>query len=145
MTRGHYTIEINRPVEEVFRYMNDPANMKKWMGGLVDVIPLTSGGPEPGAKARQVFVENGRRIELLEEMLIYEPNRRVKIRASGDAFEVTADYTLHDIGGRTRIEYVSDLRMKGLIARLISPIISRITHKRLVEDFDRLRQQVEAL
>ena len=48
------TIEIGRPVEDVFTYLAEPSNVVKWESG-VEVMELTSEGPiGVGSKGRRV-------------------------------------------------------------------------------------------
>jgi carbon monoxide dehydrogenase subunit G len=145
MSRVSYSVEINRPVEQVFRYMNDPNNLTKWLGGLVEITPLTNGEARVGSKTRQVFEENGRKIEMIEEVVIYEPNRRVKIKGASKMFDLTADYQLHDLGGRTRIDYETEVQMNGLLFKLLDMLMAGSGRKKLAEDFARLKAQVEAI
>ena len=144
MSKSTYSIEINRPVEQVFAYLEDPANLKQWIGGLVEATPLTHNGPGVGAKMQQVFEENGRRIEMLEETLIYEPNRRVKIKGTSSMFDLTADYTLHDIGGRTRLDYATEVSFKQFLLKLFSLLFAKSGEKKVADDFARLKAQIEA-
>ncbi len=54
------TIEIGRPVEEVFTFMSDPKNNLKWETGVVE-MELTSEGPLAlGSKGRRVDQQMGR-------------------------------------------------------------------------------------
>ena len=94
MSRPTYTIEIDRPVDEVFRYLDTSELAIKWLSGLTKITPITTGGNRVGAQAKHIYNENGREFEMLEETLIYEPNRCVKIKGITDMFEITAQYTL---------------------------------------------------
>lgn len=143
MSRSTYTIEINRPVAEVFRYLNTSELTIKWLSGLTKITPITSGGNRVGAQAKHTYNENGREFEMLEETLIYEPNRRVKIKGITDMFEITAQYTLTPIGERARLDFESTLTFKNFFMRLLAPLINRSSKNRVVEDFKRLKSLVE--
>ncbi len=144
MSKSTFSIEINRPPETVFSYLDDAQYVKQWISGLVELTPLTEGGSRVGAKTRQVFHENGRTIEMLEETLVYEPNRRVKIKGVTDGFWLTADYVLHRTPRGTRLDYEAELHMQGLLMKLLSPIIHRSSSKRINNDLTRLKALVES-
>jgi len=143
MPHTTYSIEINRPVKEVFHYLDDEENVTKWLSGLEKIIPITEGGNRVGARARHVYNENGRTFEMEEETLAYEPNRRVKIRAVGDAFELTAEYILTPLGDRTRLDFESELKFRNFLLKLIGPLFAGSSKKRIEQDFLRLKALVE--
>jgi carbon monoxide dehydrogenase subunit G len=145
MSNVTHSIEINRPVEQVFAYLDNPDNLKDWLSGLVEATMLTHDGPGVGAKMRQVFEEGGRRIEMIEETVVYEPNRRVKIKGTTAMFDMTADYTLHNIGGRTRLDFAEEMHFKSIFLRLLAPLMAKSARKKMVEDFARLKANIEAL
>jgi uncharacterized protein YndB with AHSA1/START domain len=143
MSRPTYTIEINRPVEEVFRYLDTSELAIQWLSGLKQITPITTGGNRVGAQARHLYNENGREFEMLEETLIYEPNRRVKIKGVTELFEITAQYTLTPIGERTRLDFEETLAFNNFFMRLLTPLITRSSKNRALQDFQRLKSLVE--
>ena len=143
MGKIRYSIEIDGAVEDVFGYMTEPEQIKLWVEGLVEMEALTNGGSRVGAKSRQVFVEHGRRIELIEEVLVFEPNRRVKIKAETDGFWLTADYVLEAVNGGTRIDYEAETHLESWFMKLMGPIVNRSSRKKVVVDLVRLKAMVE--
>ena len=41
------TIEIARPPDVVFAWVTEPARVKQWLGWLVEIRPVISGGAQP--------------------------------------------------------------------------------------------------
>ena len=123
--------------------MDDIEQTKKWLGGLIEIEALTDGGNRVGAKTRHVYEENGRHIEMIEETLIYDPNRRMKIEGKNDQMYITAEYTLTPIGDKTRIDYSATMKLKGWM-RILTPLMMRISCKKGEEDFSRLKALVES-
>ena len=138
-----YSIEIDGAVEDVFEYMTEPEQIQRWVGGLVEMEALTNGGSQVGAKSRQVFLEHGRRIEVMEEVLVFEPNRRVKIKAVTDGFWLTAEYVLEAVNGGTRIDYEAETHLESWLMKLMGPLVHRSSRQKVVEDFGRLKGLVE--
>ena len=139
-----YSIEMQSPVEIVFGYLENPEHIKEWVDGLVEMELLTNGGSRVGAKTRQVHVEHGRRIELFEEVLAYEPNQRVKIKAETEGFWLTAEYKLHPVNGGTRIDYEAETHLESWFMKLMSPIVHRASRQKVIGDLGRLKTLVEA-
>ena len=137
-------IDIAQPVERVFAYLDDEKHATEWIGGLVSIEAITEGGNRVGAKAKHVYEENGRTIEMVEETLIYQPNKQVKIKGITDGFELTAQYTLEPIANGTRLHYESETTMHSLFMKLLSPIINASSKKRVETDLERLKRLLEA-
>lgn len=138
-----YSTEFEARPETVFNVMDDIEQAKNWLGSLIEIEALTDGGNRVGAKTRHVYEENGRHIEMIEETLIYDPNRRMKIEGKNDQMYITAEYTLTPIGDKTRIDYSVTMKLKGWM-RILTPIMMRISCKKVEEDFSRLKALVES-
>ncbi len=65
MVRFRLSLEIERPVEDVFEYVTDPAKLPEWQTNAVDVENLTGGLLAVGTRLREVHVALGRRLEPL--------------------------------------------------------------------------------
>ncbi|MBK8025330.1 MAG: SRPBCC family protein [Chloroflexi bacterium] len=139
-----HEIVIDRSPSEVFTWLDDPQKARQWVPGLVDIQPITPGGSRAGAKARHVYRENGRTFETEEEMLIYEPNRHIKIRGRAAGFEMTAEYQLSPTGAGTLLRFESTLRFNNPVMRLLTPLLTRGADQRTVQDLQRLKALVEA-
>ena len=143
MGKTTYSMEFNQPVEHVFSVLNDADAAPQWISNLESIEALTGGGNRVGAKSRHIYNENGRTIEMIEETLVYEPNKRVKIYGKTDGFELTVDYTLHPSPNGTRIDYESETRMTSWFMKLLAPLINHSTKTRIEDDFSRLKNLVE--
>lgn len=143
MTKTSDAIEINSSAEEVFKHLTEPESVHKWVDGLVEIVPLSDETNVVGAKSRQVFHENGRTIEVVEELLVFEPNKRVKIKGDTSGFTYTADYVLHPTANGVRLAYESETIMKNPIMKLMGFMIARITRNKTNADLQRLKKLVE--
>ncbi len=144
MAKYQMTIDINAPVEIVFEHLNDAEFAKKWIDGLDSMEVLTEGGNRVGAKTKHVYKENGRTIEMLEETLIYEPDKKVKIHGKTDGFELTVQYELEAIPTGTRLHYETETNMTSLLMKLMSVIINHSSNNKVNEDLNRFKSLIEA-
>jgi uncharacterized protein YndB with AHSA1/START domain len=67
------SVEINRPVEEVFHYVANPENLPGWSGIVQEVQKETQGQPREGERFTTVAKFLGRRFETPMEVTSHEP------------------------------------------------------------------------
>jgi uncharacterized membrane protein len=82
--RVEESVEINRPVEEVFSYTSTPENLPEWAGTVREVRRDSPGrGPlGEGGKFTAKQQALGRKFEAPFEVIDYEPNRRYAHRGT---------------------------------------------------------------
>lgn len=141
---ARYEIRINRPPAVVFAWLDEPARVKQWLTTLVEMQPLTPGVNRVGAKARHIYNENGRRVEMEEETLIYEPGQHIKIRGTTKGFHMTAEYRLQPDGAGTLLTFESAMHFKSLFMRLLGPLLARAASQSAQKDLQRLKTLAEA-
>ena len=140
---GTSQIEIQRPAQDVFSWLDDSEKAIQWLSGLEEIVPITEGGNRVGAQAKHVYVENGRRIEMVEETLAYEPNRHVTLRGVSESFTMTAEYTLTPKGDATVLALTSETQFKSRPMRLLSPLLAGFSNRRIMKDLQKLKSLVE--
>lgn len=116
------SIEIARPVDEVYDVVVDPANDPRWCRMVVS-SQLVDGTPgRPGARYRQVQRPGpvGRRIEL--ELLEVARPGHVRLRWSTAVATFDCAYHLEDRGNTTRMTHTSTVALRGA-GRLARPMV----------------------
>jgi hypothetical protein len=123
--------------------------LKSWVGWLIDIKSLTP--DKTGVGARDLWVmedrnNNNQRMEILQETTRHQPNRLVETRLEvPEGFSGTVVMTLEPLSDtRTRLTYQARIQYHHWLAKLMEPLISRSAQQKMVEDFERLRQKVEA-
>lgn len=142
-----YTTEINAPPSDVFYFLEDGERLKEWLPNLIEHEDLEITEEKVGSTARQVFLENGQRMEMTGKTTAYEANKRLAAECCGKSFDLTVDYKLEDLDGSTRVTQDSELRFKGFL-KLIGPMMLLFTkksaQKTMDETYDKLRALAEA-
>lgn len=105
------SVEIDRPIEEVFRLTND--HVADWSIIVVEDEVLDEKPKGVGTAFRTVTEEKGKRMEFQGLITRYDPPDASAIRLTGDMFDIEADYTFEDLGGRTRVTQKSNVTGKG--------------------------------
>ena len=121
MIKAERTVVIDRPIGEVFAYVTDQTNTPNWQAGLVEMQRTTPGPIGIGTKHTGVRSFLGRRMELANEYVAYEPGRLVTFRTtSGPPLE--ASYLFEAVPGGTRLTSRVELQGAGLFG-LLEPVI----------------------
>jgi uncharacterized protein YndB with AHSA1/START domain len=139
MVRNTLDVEVSRPVDEVFAYVDDDAKLRQWVTGILE-SSRAPGPARPGASFRQVVDLGNGRLELQGELTEYEPNRVLAVRLRSRLCDMDVRYEFEPRNGSTVIHYVCDSRYHKWLHRLLSSIVKRIAQKKLEADFGRLRQ-----
>ena len=144
--KNRYSIEVEAPPQRVFYWLDSNERIMKWLPNIVENEDLNITENRVGSTFRQVYVENGRRMEMHGVVTAYEPNRRLACDIKGDAFDLQVDYRLEDLGGRTKLTQDSEVRFKGLfkiIGFLMAPLVKKASMKQLQETFANLKRLSE--
>ena len=108
------SVEINRPLPEVFRYTNE--NVSDWSITVVEneVIEETPG--KVGSRFRLLTQDRGREMEMTGEVTRYEENRLSEVFMVGQGFEISALYIFEDLGNEvTRVTETARVHPKGVM------------------------------
>lgn len=138
MIRNEIVAHFDRPVEEVFAYVDDDDKVKLWIGGLLETKRTTPGQPGIGSKFHQKVQIGKRVVELDGELLEYQKNRRVRVKMNFNLGEMDVVYNFAESGGGTELAYTCDSHYRSLFYRLLSPLFKRMAQQKLREDFARL-------
>ena len=142
MIRTAISLEINRPVEEVFAFMNEPANLFKWSQQIEEVRQLTSGPIDVGSEFEIVSRFMGSNIHSMLIVTEYLPNERVSSEghAGGMKLRSTTSYEPHN--GNTLIKMESEIEPSGFW-KLIAPLLPALIRRQTASDHRRLRASIE--
>lgn len=145
MKQTHH-VDIQASPEKVFSVLDDPSNIVKWAGGVVENENLDVKDENVGTTFRQVYDEKGRRMEFQGVVTKYEKDRAMGVHLEGSGFDLDVDYTLQPMAGGTRLVQDSEVHFKGLwkvMGVLMMPFMKKAGCKQLEEDFGRLKAMCE--
>ena len=137
------SVEINRPLEDVFEYVSDVGNYPEWMAHVLDVRKHASGRSQESDSFVVAIKSVGRRFETPYERT-YEGDRRYTDRAVGGPIPNQRWHSaFHDVGGGTRFTRAVEVESDGLL-KLLEPLQKRTAGRQLKKDLQTLKQVVEA-
>ncbi len=142
--RVEESVEINRPVEEVFSYVDNPENLPQWSALALEARKEAQGPLREGDRFTAVGKFLGRRFETPFEVSSYEPNRRYTHRATGGPLPRQEwTYTYEEVSGGTRLTRVAEGEPSGFF-KLADPLIERALKRQVRADLENLKDLLEA-
>jgi uncharacterized membrane protein len=123
MPHAEHATTIERPVEEVFRFLAAPENDPQWRRGVLDIARVSGEGV--GARYRQgVKGPFGRRIPADIEITERRESELISFRGIAGPVRPHGRYELSSEGGTTRVRFTLDAELAGA-RRLMAPMVQR--------------------
>jgi uncharacterized membrane protein len=139
------TIEIGRPPQEVFDYVNDVARHPEWQVNLLDVKVETEGPVRMGTRVRQTRRVGGGKRTFTLEVTGHDPPSRVEFTGIDGPIRPHGKALLEPIEGGQRTRFTNELEFKGHgFGILLVPLVRRDARKQLPENLRRLKQKLES-
>ena len=139
-----HSIEINRPPEEVFSYVTDPARFAEWQYDVERV--RTDGDGLSGVGSRFTTTRRIGRAERTMAQEITEIAPPTSWAADGVAGPIrpSANITIEPLnhGTRSRVTFALDFKGHGIGVPLV-PIIRRIAAKGAPKSYQNLKERLE--
>jgi len=144
--RNEYSINIGRPPADVFPWLTEPHRLTRWIDGLESSTPVVGDSAVRGAKSREVILVGGKRYTLLTEIVDVKRDTLLVVRIVSDpkGFSVDARYELASANNGTRLRYVGDSDYDNVFARLMEPLVTYQSQKKVEADMRRMKELIEA-
>src|SRR4051794_17631781 len=138
------SVEIERPVEEVFAYLDDLARHGEWQEQIVSVRVETPGPTRVGTRAAEVRRVGGRQQRMIYEITEHSPPRVFAFRGLGGPLRPVGRGTVEAAGEGSSVVTVDfDFEVRGLVGRLLLPLARRQARKQIRKDQLRLKARLE--
>ncbi len=105
------SIEIDRPIDDVFALTND--HVAEWSIVVVEDEVLNETPDKVGSTFRSVTEDRGKKMVFQGEVTRWQAPTLSAIHMQGDYFDIDAAYSFEDLGGRTRVTQNSKVTPKG--------------------------------
>lgn len=142
MLKVEQTIQINRPVADVFAYICDPANESNWQDGVTDAKLVSGGSLGAGSEISETRKFLGR--EMVSKMTVtkYEANKIFsgKVTEGPVPFEFTQ--TFEPVDGGTRVTMVIEGEPGGFF-KLAGGMVQKQLQTQIAGDFERAKKILE--
>ena len=143
MIRAAASVVIERPIDEVFAFMADFENDRRWRSDVVEIARVSGDVAGPGARYHQVVRPGSRPVELDFETSDVDPGRRLRFRSTSGPAHVEGAYTFEPAGAGTRVAFLSEIRPRGIL-RLAEQSLGRAIQGGSEVDLRRLKAVLES-
>ena len=139
------TVEISKPPQEVFAYLDDLARHGEWQNQIVEVVSVSEGPTRVGSRATEKRRVPGGVREFTYEIVEHDPPRKASFRVLDGPVRPVGTVTVErlDDGSRSRFTLELDFEGHG-IGKLLAPLARRDARKRVPEDQVRLKEKLES-
>jgi uncharacterized membrane protein len=142
MISVEHSITIEKPVEEVYAYTNDPDNTSSWQGGVVSV-KYPEGPLSKGTQFVEVRRFMGRDMETTVEVTAHELNKSYGAKALSGPIPFEVSVTYESVGSGTKMITLVEAEPGGFF-KLAEGAVSKQLKKSLQEDAERLKSILES-
>ena len=141
MTKIEASMIIDRPVEEVWRFVTDVSNFSRWDKGVIEAKQTSVGplgvGSTMEARTQQFGAPKLRVVE-------YEPNRKFAYEFStGPSRGTITTFDMETVEGKSRLALSLGLKLVGFY-RLVGPMVASRMRRRLGENLGNLKRTLES-
>jgi len=139
------SIEISRPPQEVFDYVNDLSRHTEWQTGLVSVELESDGPVRKGTRAHETRRVPGGKQTYQYEITEHDPPRVMGFQVITGPVLPHGRVTLTplDDDTRTRVEFTIEFAGHGL-GKLLLPLVNRDARKTVPQDLRLLKERLES-
>ncbi len=115
-------IDVDCEPGSVFSVVADFARVAEWDPGIVEARWLSPGPTAVGSCFEVMALFRGRLQRFEYVVTEYEDGRRIALSGEGEKALSDDVITVSSVGGRTRVAYAADLRLKGAL-RVAEPFL----------------------
>ena len=135
------SIVINRPVEDVWKFMTDWSNYLKFGPDLLELNQISSGPLGIGTTLKMSSKSTG---ETVLRIVEYEPNRKFTWEYSSGRFKgAIFTRSMETIDGKTRLTDTLNAKLSGIYRLLGSFVASRV-RKSFTEQLGSVKRLLES-
>ena len=140
------TVLIDRPIEEVFDFLADGENDKKFSPRVLEIHKTNAGPPAKGAIYASTVKDAGMKTQREFELTEFERPTKIRWRELSDNTVVVpaGGYDLAAEGAGTRLTLSNEIEGRGFLGRLIAGFALRSGRKSADGMVGRIKQVVEA-
>jgi uncharacterized protein YndB with AHSA1/START domain len=140
------TMDVDRPAEDVFAYVTDPAHFAEWQQGVVSGHMDGAGPRRVGDRCVTTRKIGGAERSVTSEITHIDPPHAWGVRAIDGPIRAIVDVTVSPLqeGRRSRVKIDLDFTGHG-IGKLLVPLFVRPSaRKEMPQNLNRLKHRLES-
>ena len=143
MNRFEVSVEIDRPIADVWDYLSHVENELVWQASAVEREQLSEGPLEKGSRSLAVDRFLGRRLDTEWEILELH-DYELRQRTVSGPFEMEIDWLLEPVGASTRFTMEMTAEAGGFFGKLADAVVVRIAKRDWDANLKKLKDVLEA-
>ena len=141
----YYTaISINALPQQVFPYLVEPLQVKKWKAGLVDTELLSEGPVQLGTKSLSTVQRDGENRTYQDEVIRFQQDQVFTVRSRDPSTLLSSLFTLENVAGKTGLSYRVKLTTRGFNRFFVPFQDAQQRQQEIVQDARALKKIVES-
>ena len=141
------TIDVDRPIADVWTFVADVENMDEWVVGMSDTHRVNDEGGV-GARYEGEYAYNGRSVTMVYEVTTFEPPTRHTVRSVDGPFPFEGTLTLEEMPTGTRVTNAiavgTDCRATAVLFTVFRPLMRRFMAGQIRDELETLKRRAEA-
>jgi uncharacterized protein YndB with AHSA1/START domain len=142
------TTTIDRPVEEVFAFLADGENDKKFSARIVEIEKQTDGPPGVGTVYASTAKDGGVKAKHEFELTEFQPSSKIRWKELSRATPVVVPVGGYDLApaedGGTKLSFFNELEARNFFGRLIVGMALRSARKGADDFAAAIKQAIES-
>ena len=141
------SVIVDATREHVWQLLTDHDQIKRWNTDVISDEVLTEGPVGPGTRTRILIREGSKQVAYDNEILEYEEPDRLGMRLTGGSLgegPMTIRYTVSDRDGHLVVKFDSEWFGRGVMLKLMTPLITLMGHLNARRVMQRLKEVAEA-
>ncbi|MFT5833752.1 MAG: hypothetical protein ACI97N_001380 [Cognaticolwellia sp.] len=137
-------IDIRQPVAVVFKGLVEPSNMPKWIEGFQTLESVKGKRPRKGSISKHIFNDSKGRMEIQEEILKFDRNKKFEIRLSHKNMDTHQAFQFLNQGNEiTRLILTTQTRLIPVFMGIFSIFMKSRMKKQQEADLKKFKYLVE--
>jgi uncharacterized membrane protein len=140
-----HSIEIDRPPEDVFAYLDQLERHGEWQAEIVSTKVETDGPVAVGTRVREFRKIGGREQDTSYEITEHDPPRKTSFRGVVGPVRSLGTVVVEPIGDGSKARVSIEFNLVGHgFGKLIAPLARMQARKSIVDSQDQLKAKLEA-
>jgi uncharacterized protein YndB with AHSA1/START domain len=145
MSEIRESVEIDRPPEEVFAYLDDVERHGEWQEDVVGVERVTEGPIRQGSRVRETRHVPGGNRSMTYEVTEHDPPRQSSFRVLDGPIRAVGTISVEPAGDGTksRVTIAMDFEGHGIGGKLLLPVARNQARKRVPQSQAKMKEVLE--
>jgi hypothetical protein len=140
-----FSIEVERPADEVFSYATDPSKFSEWQQGVVSGSMDSKGAPAVGDHCHTTRRIGGSERPATSELVRLDPPHAWAVRGIDGPIRAQVDLSVEPLTDqRSRLTIAVDFEGHGLGKVLVPLVVRRQARTEMPSNLAKLKERIEA-